>query len=311
LRTLETESVAVVIPCYNSSAFLAEAIESALAQTYSRVEVVVVNDGSTDNSAEVLANFAGRIRVINQANKGLAGARNSGIDATASTYIAFLDADDRWNARKTTMQVDYLTRHPNVSLVFCDRAWIDEHGRPLAAPTHRAPAAPSLRTLIRGNFIQPSTVMLRRDALGADRFADDVPGTEDWDLWLRLAARTELGYIGEPLTDYRVHGTNMSGRTEQMMRGFLTALTRAMSGGLPEDVMALAEAHKRDLLEALGHCAYERSDWPEARRLFREAEVAWTGPAGLRLTLASLPGPVRSVIHRFNRGLARQYDPQA
>jgi teichuronic acid biosynthesis glycosyltransferase TuaG len=299
------ESVAVVIPCFNSSAFVGEAVESALAQTYQPLEVLVVNDGSTDASADVLRRYAGRIRVIDQDNQGLAAARNAGIDATTSTYIAFLDADDRWRCNKIATQVEYLRSHPQVSLVFCDRSWIDTRGEPIAAPQHRRPVTPSLQTLIAGNFIQPSTVLLRREALAHERFDRAMPGTEDWDLWLRLAVRCEFAYLAEPLVEYRVHGTNMSGRTEQMMRGFLTTLTRATARGLPPEAAAAADAHKRALLEALGHCAYERDDWQEARRLFREARVGWSGPARLRLTLASLPDPLRTVVHRLKSGLAR------
>jgi glycosyltransferase involved in cell wall biosynthesis len=296
------QSVAVIIPCYNSSRFVGEAIASVLAQTYDSTEVVVVNDGSTDASREILGGYGDRIRIIDQANRGLAGARNSGIDATASTFIAFLDADDRWHPRKIAAQVEYLTGHPRASLVFCDRAWIDERGLPIAAPMHRAPLEPSLQTLIRGNFIQPSTVLLRREALGGDRFDAGMPGTEDWDLWLRLAARSELGYIAEPLVEYRVHGTNMSGRTEQMMRGFLTALTRAQNRGLPVELAEVAASHRRELLEALGHCAYERNDWAEARRLFQQAGVGWTGVAGLRASLTLLPDPLQRLIQGLKAG---------
>jgi glycosyltransferase involved in cell wall biosynthesis len=304
--TSDVGSVAVIIPCFNASRFVGEAVESALSQTYQSIEVVVVNDGSTDTSADVLSRYTGRIRVIDQNNQGLAAARNRGIDATVSTYIAFLDADDRWNRRKIATQVEYLQRHPRVSLVFCDRSWINAQGEPIGPPPHRRPVTPSLQTLIGGNFIQPSTVLLRREALAHDRFDRGMPGTEDWDLWLRLAARCEFAYIAEPLVEYRMHGTNMSGRTEQMMRGFLTALTRATARGLPADVQPSAEAHKRDLLEALAHCAYERNDWLEARRLFKQAHVGWSSGAGRRFALTHLPQPMQKIVQQFKARAARE-----
>ena len=287
--------VAAVIPCYNSSEYVAEAIESALTQTYPAVDVVVVNDGSTDGFNEAVRPYRHRIRIVEQENRGLAGARNAGIDATTTPFIAFLDADDRWHRDKIARQVAYLESHPETSLVFCDRSWIDTGGSPIEAPAYRRPVVPSLRALLDGNFIQPSTVLLRRDVLGPDRFAAGMQGTEDWDLWLRLAERCEFAYIEEPLVEYRVHQLNMSAGGEGMMRGFVTVLTRAIARGLPHDLHSVAERYRRGFLEALAHCACDRDDWTEARRLFEESGFQWSPRAAPRYVLTLLPSRVREV----------------
>ncbi|HXH23909.1 MAG TPA: glycosyltransferase [Vicinamibacterales bacterium] len=295
------DSVAVIIPCYNGSAFIAEAIESALAQTHSKLEIVVVNDGSTDGSSAVLRRYASRVRIVEQENQGVAAARNRGIETSTSPFIAFLDQDDRWRPEKTVRQLASLRRHPEAALVFCDRLWIDDRGGRIDPPPHRRPSTPWLRALIRGNFILPSTVLLRRDALGAERFVPGTAGSDDWDLWLRLAARWELVHLAEPLVEYRVHACNASRDTEAMMRGFLTVLSRAIDRGLPPDVLREADAHRRGVLEALGHYAFERHDWIEARRFFRQGRVRWRSPAGFRLLLASLPPPLRSLAQQVRR----------
>src|SRR5262245_50863701 len=133
-------TVTVVIPCFNCELYLEEAIESALAQTYPKLRIVVIDDGSNDGSPQILHRFSDRIRVIRQENRGLAAARNRGIDETNGAYLAFLDADDRWHPRKVATQVSYLQDHPDLALVFCDREWIDSRGHRITAPPHRLPA---------------------------------------------------------------------------------------------------------------------------------------------------------------------------
>jgi glycosyltransferase involved in cell wall biosynthesis len=289
-------SVAAVIPCYNAARFVADAVDSVLAQTYPVGDVIVVNDGSTDDSARILARYKSPVRVINQVNRGMASARNAGIDAVTSSLIAFLDADDRWHPRKTEEQVRFLRDRPDVALVFSDRSWIDANGRPVGAPLHRHPTEPSLRTLLQGNFIQPSTVLLKRAALEADRFDEALHGTEDWDLWLRLAVRCQFGYVDKPLVDYRLHGSNTSTKSESMLRGFVAVLDRALARGLPPDLRTAAEAHRRALLEGLGHYAFERNDWGEARQLFQQSGRQFGGSARRRFALTLLPQPIRDAV---------------
>jgi glycosyltransferase involved in cell wall biosynthesis len=122
-------TLSAVIPAYNAEAWLGQAIESALAQEEVALEVVVVDDGSTDGTAEVLATFGDRIRLVRQANRGLPAARNAGIAAARGDLVAFLDADDTWEPSKSRRQLAYLAAHPACGLVFCDVHRMDPQGR--------------------------------------------------------------------------------------------------------------------------------------------------------------------------------------
>jgi glycosyltransferase involved in cell wall biosynthesis len=293
--------VTAVIPCFNGSAYLADAIESAVSQTVP-VDVIVINDGSTDDFRRAVRPYEGRIRMIeHDRNRGVASARNNGIEAAETEWIAFLDADDRWHRTKTERQLNFVRDNPGVELVSCDRSWIDAAGSARPAPPYRRPSGtPTVATLLRCIVMQPSTVMVRRTALGTDRFEPSLRSSEDWDLWLQLAQRgVSMRVLQEPLVEYRVHATNKSRHRETMARCGSAVLTRALERGLPRDLAVIAKTMRRRYIEALGHVAYERHDWAQARRHFQASGIRHISMAGRRRwLLASMPGPLREVIRR-------------
>ena len=204
--------VSVVIPAYNHARFLPDALESVLAQTFRDFEVLVVDDGSTDNTGEVVAAFAPRVRYIHQHNGGPSRARNTGIRHTTGEYVAFLDADDTWMPEKLALQVGYLDTHPDAGLVFTKVMVTTEAGQQLYTYPHRYRyERRAFERLLLWSYGSMNVVMLRRlcfDKLGF--FDESLRAAEDWDMWLRAAPYFRFGYLDRPLGTYRQSGHSVS-----------------------------------------------------------------------------------------------------
>jgi len=211
--------IAVVIPAFDSAATLAETIASARAQTLSPKEIIVVDDGSADESAAV-AERAGA-RVIRRANGGPGAARNTGIAATRCPWIAFLDADDLFEPDKLEKQVERL--NASGASACCTDAWLLRDSAPLVRKnlSKVVPAQIAFADLLRGNPIVCSSMLASRDALvTAGLFDEDrvLVATEDYDLWLRLAKRGGIDYVDLPLVRYRVGRASLTSN-ERFLRG--------------------------------------------------------------------------------------------
>lgn len=196
--------VSTIIPVYNGEDTIARAIDSALAQDFASQEIIVVNDGSTDNTAEVLAGYGDRIRVIHQMNGGAAHARNAGITVAGGEYLAFLDADDEWLTGHLPRSAGTLDSDAGAALCFGSFVPV-ERGRDL--PPLTTLEAPSLNDLLNGysGGILPSTVLARRSAITAcGGFPTEFRGAgfEDTYLWLLLAEQGRFHFISEPLVRY-------------------------------------------------------------------------------------------------------------
>jgi glycosyltransferase involved in cell wall biosynthesis len=224
--------VSVIIPAYNEGPLLAEAIGSALAQTYSPTEVIVVDDGSTDpRTAETARSYGSRVRLITRENGGVAAARQTGVEAARGALIALLDQDDRWLPRKLEAQVGDLERHPHAVLAHSSYYTIDESGTRTGAVKLRAREYSPLPGLLMEVPIASGTCVMRRDAIeAAGGFDPALPGTDDWDLWLRMAARGGTFVCNrEPLAEYRLHGANTSGNLDLMVRSTFRTLRKFYS----------------------------------------------------------------------------------
>lgn len=227
-------TVSVIIPVYNQAHFVAQAIDSVLAQTFPDYEIIVVNDGSTDHTAQVLAGYGDRLHVITQANVGLSAARNSGLRVARGEMIGFLDADDLWYPDMLAATVTFLKQNPQIDLVYGAWDTIDETGRvikPLNHPSNlrEKVQADFLRAIATGNLFLVHTLLIRRkcfDCCGV--FDPTLRAVEDWDLWLRMAAhRHTVDVIDTPLAHYRRHTGNMTydpQRMEQASRQLLVKL---------------------------------------------------------------------------------------
>lgn len=217
----ENPKVSVVIPCYNGEKFIGDAIESVLNQTYQDFEIIVVDDGSTDNSKSVIEHYLvdDRVKFIqHQQNRGIPAARNAGIRIATGQYIAFLDQDDKWMRQKLQLQVHFFRNtHKDVDLLFGNIIVIDEYGRCLG----QLPPNPyfqqvlndkkqTLKKLFESNFIPSITVMLKRECLIAVGYFDErvICGADDYDLWMRIAGRFFIGYIDKILAVRLKHAKN-------------------------------------------------------------------------------------------------------
>lgn len=221
-------TVSVIIPAYNAEPFIAETVTSALNQTFTDLEVIVVDDGSTDRTAAALAEFGDRVHVHHQANAGVAQARNAGVDLATGSWIAFLDADDLWLPEKLERQL----AASDAPLRYTDRFNIGARGDLPVVQSEVTPMREGdvfLPLLLEGNFITNSSVLMRRELfheLGG--FASGVSPAEDWDLWLRAAERHRVGLCPDQLVRYRFHADGASRNHEKMGRVRTRVISRAL-----------------------------------------------------------------------------------
>jgi glycosyltransferase involved in cell wall biosynthesis len=212
--------VSAVIPTFNCAHYLKEAVESALAQTHRRIEVVVVDDGSTDRTREVCESFGDKIRYIYRLNDGTRGngARALAIRESRGEWVALLDHDDRWLPTKIEEQLAAAAADPEVGLVFTGAAVIDPAGRRTGATFDPGPSGDVFHQLLRGTRYCAASALVRRDAVDlvrrtapeGDFLADPRPWNNDTDLWMRVARHHPVKYLGGLLTEYRYHASNDS-----------------------------------------------------------------------------------------------------
>jgi glycosyltransferase involved in cell wall biosynthesis len=266
--------VSVVIPSYNCARYILQAVESALDQSYPSVEIVVVDDGSTDETAELLERYRDRIRYIHQANRGLAGARNAGIRNARGDFVAFLDSDDVWFREKLEQQVAALLANPRAGLVHTDCLYRNEQSGTyytLDRPRHEL-ADNCYRRLFFGNCIHVSTAVVPRKCLEKVGLFEEAPpmrGVEDYDLWLRLARHYEFAYVPRQLAVYRHHGTNMSLNGLLMKGGELAVVLKALDAdpdlGLAVGAKQLGQ-RLSELRAGVGYLHFKAGNRIEARR---------------------------------------------
>ncbi len=214
------DMISVVIPTYNHVRFLADALQSALAQSYPQLEIIVVDDGSTDNTHTLVESFGERVHYIWQENQGLSGARNTGIAAAQGEYIALLDADDFWEPTYLATVHRVLAADPRLGAVYTGLQFVNSKGERLPQPcVSTVPSDQLYDRLLDGEFFAPSAVLVRRTCFEEVGVFDvALRASEDWDMWLRVAQSYEFAGIAQPLLNYRVHGSNMSGDPEYMLR---------------------------------------------------------------------------------------------
>lgn len=221
-------NVSIIIPTYNCAQYISETIDSALAQTYRDFEIIVVDDGSTDNTKEVLKKYGSQIKLIYQENRGVSAARNIGISRSEGQYVAFLDADDIWLPNKLKAQVEIMNANPDVGLIFTDGVKIDEKPGATLKPKDwraisndpegfwckigKAPINDGI--ILKGNYFKDlllgnlvfftSAVLIRKECFENIGYLDEeLLSSEDYDLWLRMAYKYPLLYLNSVTSHYR------------------------------------------------------------------------------------------------------------
>ena len=297
--------VSVVIPTYNCAHYLGQAIDSVLGQSYTDLEVIVVDDGSRDNTAEVAAAYGPRIRYMRQENSGLPAARNRAIEAAGGELIALLDADDWWEPNKLQAQVEMIDADGEVALVYTDLRVIYDDGRVIPSFLASRPLASDgyvFPQLVQSGFILPSTVVLRKRCVqDVGMFDETMRSHEDIDLWLRLCHRWKVRSVREPLVNRRQGAQNMTSNAALRTEYGVTTFQKALG------IAGLTTA-ERDLLQV----RLEREHFELAYYLCRQGQGAscrehlrkslhggrWNRRALKCYVLSLLPAGVASKVRR-------------
>ncbi len=219
--------VSVVIPCFNQARYLPDAIDSALSQSHAPVEIIVVNDGSTDETATVMRRYA-EIKRLEQSNSGLSAARNAGLHEASGAFILFLDADDVLRPRAIEHGLDCFAEHPKSAFVFGAHIRVDAERRPVGPPQSASIGTDPFGSLLKGNLVgMHAAALYRRDVLTeAGGFDSSLRACEDYDIYLRLASKFPIHAHDEVSAEYRMHDANMSSDHAFMLRTVLDVLGR-------------------------------------------------------------------------------------
>jgi len=279
--------VSIVIPTYNRARYVREAVESALSQTFRDLEVIVVDDGSTDGTRGALGSLIDRVRYFRQENRGLAAARNTGIARARGRYVAFLDSDDRLEPRMVDEVLRTFREHPDAGAVFVAEREVDEDGRPTGRlHTKRTPG---VRFSTAGMLSRDTGVgcgrppVVRREWLEQlGGFDESFPSAVDCEMWIRYSFRVPMVLNPEPLVLRRTHPGHLSGDRALNARQWLRILDR-LRREHPECVRAHPRVYRRALgkenlrlgRELLGRATGSPPTLAEARRALGRAVRAW------------------------------------
>jgi glycosyltransferase involved in cell wall biosynthesis len=273
-------TVSVIIPAYNHAAFLAETIESVLNQMWRDYEVIMVDDGSRDETPQVAAQFGSAIYYIRQANQGMATTRNNGIRHASGEIISFLDDDDLWHPDYLSTVVSHFQEDPSLAALHTgfvltgDRQGFDYPG----ASSRTVPAHELYDRLIERGFFPPSSVSVRRSCLeSVGLFDESLQGLADWELWLRICREHKFIGIPDRLVKYRLHAGGLSSNVQHMTEDHIKAVRKHF--GPPEgQVNTWARDKRRAYAFAYRSAAFEyniqgKSD--EAWRFIKQAVPIW------------------------------------
>jgi glycosyltransferase involved in cell wall biosynthesis len=246
--------ISVIIPTFNRAGLLVEALNSVLGQKDLRekIEVIVVDDGSTDNTAQALAPLAGKIDYIRREHAGVSAARNLGIMRSHGEWIAFLDSDDLWLPKKLSRQMKFFSDHPELFICQTQEVWIRNGIRINPRKYHKKPAGNCFSLLLQRCLVSPSAVVIHKKVFDfSGLFDESLPACEDYDLWLRIGCRFPLGLIDTPLVIKRGgHPDQLSATTGNLDRYRIEAIVKALgSGRLSADQV---EAAQKSLNEKCG-----------------------------------------------------------
>ncbi len=300
--------VSVIVPTYNIEAYIAETIKSVLAQTYSNFELLIIDDESPDNSVKICRQFDDpRIKVISQKNRGLAGARNTGVRHAKGNYIALLDGDDLWQPEKLAKHIEYLENNPDVGISFSRSEFIDGEGNSLGIFQ-----MPKLQDITPGHLLcrnpvgNGSAPVIRREVFEEICFQDDLHGakedcyfdehfrqSEDIECWFRIAAQTdwEIAGIPEALTLYRVNGEGLSANVMKQYDSWEQMITKHRNL-FPELLAKWENPARAYQLRYLARRAVRLKDGKMAVKLTHQAlkthwQIVFSEPSRTILTLAA------------------------
>ncbi|WP_392482955.1 glycosyltransferase family 2 protein [Nostoc sp. C110] len=272
--------VSVIIPAYNAMHYLPKTVSSVLQQTFTNFEILIINDGSSDNIQEWVLNLTDkRVKLISQQNQGVSVARNIGISQAQGEYIAFLDSDDLWNATKLEKQVRCLDHNPTIGLVHTWMAVIDEQGKPTGKVMKSKTEGSVWKQLVEKNTVACSSVMVRRlcfQKLGgfSPRQNEYPVDVEDWEMWIRIAAHYPFTVIKEPLISYRQHISNTSTNWQSLNKAYRIVIEKAFQTASPELLYLKNRSYGHANLRLAWKCLQNRDrDYKQALNFRQQALI--------------------------------------
>ncbi len=237
--------VSVVIPTYNRGRVVTEAVDSVLSQEYGDFELIVVDDGSTDDTRELLGRYGGRLTLLSQENRGVSAARNTGIRASRGELIAFLDSDDTWLPGKLTDQVAFFDENPEALICQTEEIWVRNGKRVNPKKKHRKLSGMIFEPSLALCLVSPSAVMIRRRLLDeVGLFDEELPACEDYDLWLRISRRYPVHLTETPRIVKRGGHEDQLSRAPRLDRFRVRAMEKLLLSGelSPEQERAVRAA---------------------------------------------------------------------
>lgn len=266
--------VSTIIPAYNAEGYIQEAIESVLSQTYKDIELIVVDDGSTDSTAEAVKNFSLKVEYMRHAkNMGPAAARNTGIRQAKGEYIAFLDADDVWMPTKIEEQIKLFESNKDLSLVYSNCYAINRSGRALGVlfnpvKLHRGRV---FEKLLLDSFITTSSVVIKKQVLNAiGMFDERFLVSQDFDLYLRIAERYNINFVDRPLFKYRLNSDSLSSKKRRVMLEEAIKITVFYRDKIGSENTDLASKLDRAIAKYMFYIAIWSLDHAKRRDAIRE-----------------------------------------
>jgi len=286
--------ISVVIPAYNSAAYIADAITSIQKQSYPVFEIIVIDDGSSDDTLAVVKNLPGTIIYHKQDNRGPAAARNQGIRLASGLWVAFLDADDQWTPDKIKQQVAVLARYPELHLIAGDMAEIGQDDTVLTASVldkhhllagfvkeQGRPITNALGKLLAKNFIPTGTVLVRKETLIAvGMFNEAIHFGEDLELWARIAAYYPMTCLPEILMLRRLHNNNATYETASMLSDKVKVM-KSLRQYIAMPLKQQGMNPDRLVAEALADVAYWHFNLKDYKK------TRWASLASLRVSLTT------------------------
>ena len=247
--------VDIIIPAYNQGHYLQASVESALNQSWRNIEVIIVDDGSTDNTAEVAQAFSDdRVTYIYQQNAGLSAARNTGLRHSTGEYISFLDSDDLFLPEKLELLLAEFEQNPDLGLCAGNAMLINEDGIP-SGKTYGLGIPTTPEEWLLGNRIHVGSVVVKAEWLRkTEPFDEQLRACEDWDMWIRLSlVGCQMGWISETVSKYRIHGQQMTRQTVRMKTAMLSVLDKVLHKPLSKNWREMAnKAKAAALVKAAG-----------------------------------------------------------
>jgi len=262
------KKISVIIPVYNRPGFVQEAIQSVLDQTYSNLEIIVVDDGSTDKTPDVLDSFKDKIRIIHQENKGVSAARNKGIENSSSRWLAFLDSDDIWLPEKLRMQMQFFEDHPDAKICQTEEIWIKNGKRLYPKKKHQKKSGMIFEHCLPLCIVSPSAVMIHRDMFDVvGTFDESLPACEDYDLWLRISCQYPIYLLDQPLIIKRGGHDDQLSQAIRLDRFRIKALVKLLKSGVLTDkqtVLTINELERKCRIYQKGCIKHGRKDEAKA-----------------------------------------------